>query len=151
MLSRIAKICLDHPALAWSGIAAATALSLCGALRLETAVGYRALLGAEHPAVERLDTMTARFGGGLAMAVVWGCEDAAPCENALDPVSLAMAHRVASAMVLLPGVLRVDSPATSPLWFAPALGIPERRTLVDPATGNVDRIELDSFGRLEDR
>ncbi len=144
MIGSLARSCLERPRLAWAAIFFATALALAGTLRLETAVGYRALLGAGHPAIAQLDALSARFGGGLSLAAVWGCAEGAPCESALDPLPLEMAYQVAKTMRALPDVVRVDSPATSPLWVAPPLGLPERRFLVDPATGSTAK-DLDAL------
>lgn len=111
-------------------IAAATLLAGAGIMRVETAVGYRAFLGADHPVVREFDEFVERFGGGLPLLAVWSCAASAACDGALDERSLRMADAVARRLAVVPAIRRVDSPATSPLLFHPAIGLPQVRTMV---------------------
>jgi predicted RND superfamily exporter protein len=127
-VERLASFSLRRPGLVLALLLALVAVSAAGALRLSTEVGYRAFLGASHPAIVQLDGFLARFGGGLPVAAVWVCGES-PCESVLEPSSLLMSDAVASALSGVPGVARVDSPATSPL-LVEDFGLPEARTLV---------------------
>ena len=135
-MGRLAEWSLRRPRLVLVGLLLATAALAAGLPRLETEAGYRAFLGAEHPAIRKLDAFAARFGGGLPFAVVWSCAESPACEDVFEPAPLEMAHGVARLMEAVPGVARVDGPATSPLLTAPAIGLPEARRLApegDPA------------------
>lgn len=109
--------------------ALATSLAAVGVARLEPAVGYRAFLGEAHPTVQGLDDFVERFGGGVPVLAVWSCRESAACRTAVDEPSLVMAADVAARVSAVPGVLRVDSPATTPVLVQPAIGLPESRRL----------------------
>lgn len=123
-------------------LAGVTALLSPGLLRLRTGVGYAALLGADHPVVRELDAFVAEFGGGLPMMAVWVCGEGTPCRDALDRASLRMAEDVARRLGTVPGVLRVESPATTPLLVPAPIGFPEVRRLAPELDG------AESFARL---
>lgn len=116
-----------------------------GALRLETEAGYRAFLGADHPAVRALDATAQRFGGGLPFAAVWSCGESRACDSVFDPRSLAMAHAVARGLEATAGVRRVDGPATSPLLAPVFLELPEVRRLAP------DGVPVDELDELAER
>ena len=128
-MSGLTALCLRAPAASGAALIALTLLLGSGIARLSSEAGYRAFLGADHPAVARLDEFAARFGGGLPFAIVWSCAESEPCDRVFDPASLRMAHAVARALEAVPGVVRVDGPATSPLLVRPAFGLPEARRL----------------------
>ncbi len=119
---------LGRPRLALALLAAVTALSATGVTRLSTDAGYRAFLGSRHPAILELDAFAARFGGGLPFAAVFRCGESPACARVFDPLALRMAHDVARTLEALPGVGRVDGPATSPL-MVPDFGLPTLRRL----------------------
>ena len=121
----LTRFALRRPATTLVLAAATTALLATGLPRLRTETGYRAFLGAAHPAILALDRVAERFGGGVPFAVIWSCAESPACENALDRRSLAMAHDVARFVSGLPGVLRVEGPATSPLLVQELLSLPE--------------------------
>jgi predicted RND superfamily exporter protein len=126
---RLAELSLRHPRATLCLVLAATLLAGLGATRITSEAGYRAFLGAEHPAVLELDAFAQRFGGGLPFAAVWSCGESPACESVFDPASLAMAHAVARGMEGAPGVRRVDGPATSPLLVPVLFELPEVRRL----------------------
>ncbi len=128
-MHRLAAQALRHPRATLAALAAASLFFAAGATRLWTDAGYRALLGAEHPAVREIDAFTRHFGGGLPFAVVWGCAGSTACQSVFDPRALRMAHDLARRLEGVPGVLRVDGPATSPLLFPEPLGLPVARRL----------------------
>jgi predicted RND superfamily exporter protein len=111
----LARLALAHPAAALVAALAATLAFGLGLPRLEPDVGYRAFLGAEHPSVRRFDAFLARYEGGLPMALVYTCEDAAPCRSVFDPPALEMARAVSDAVAAAPGVRRVESPTRTPV------------------------------------
>jgi predicted RND superfamily exporter protein len=111
----LTRFALRHPASSAALILALTGVSVVGALRIETRAGFRAYVGADHPAVRRLDAFIARFGGGLPVAIVWSCARAAACQSVFDAASLEMAHAVSTALERTAGVRSVQGPATSPL------------------------------------
>ena len=125
----MSTLALRHPRVALALVLLVTAWALIGVGRLHTGVGYRALLGPHHPALERLDRHLDRFGGGLPVAAVWTCGPGRACESALDEASLQMAAAVGERLAALPGVRRVDSPATAPVLVPAVIGLPETRWL----------------------
>lgn len=129
-MTALAHLSLRRPRTVLVALAVATIALGAGLPRLRTEVGYRAFLGAGHPAVRELDAFVARFGGGLPMAVVWSCETSPACDGVFDAASLGMAFELAGGVATLPGVRRVDGPATSPVLVRPEIGLPEARRLV---------------------
>ncbi|MDJ0849449.1 MAG: efflux RND transporter permease subunit [Myxococcota bacterium] len=125
----IARTSLRRPAATLALLALVTLGLGSGALRLESEAGYRAFLGAEHPALRELDAFVERFGGGLPFAAVWSCRESSACASVFDRASLAMAHDVARSLEATPGVRRVDGPATSGLLAPVLFELPEARTL----------------------
>ncbi len=125
----LARCSLRYPILAWGCAAIVTGLMALGLPRLETDVGYRAFLGPDHSAVAQLDRFADQFVGGIPIAAVWSCRESAPCDHVFDPNSLAMAHSVAAALARVPGVQRVDGPATTPLLAPQTIGLPRLRRL----------------------
>ena len=126
----LTRAALRSPRLAMGLLTALTLLLAAGIPRLETDVGYRAFLGADHPVVRTFDEFLARFGGGLPVAVAWGCTDPAPCRSVFDPVSLQMAARVARTLEATRGVSRVHGPGTSELLMPNAEGFAVRHFVV---------------------
>jgi predicted RND superfamily exporter protein len=92
-----------------------TACFAAGALRVQTDVGYRALLGHAHPSVQRFDAFLERFDGGFPLAALYRCGES-PCASVFEPKALAMAAGVAAKLEHAPGVRRVESIASAPLW-----------------------------------
>ncbi len=130
--------CLRRPLVVLLIAAAFTLALAAGALRVGVDTGYRALLGADHPMVRELETVAARFGGGVPFAIVFRCEAPAPCRSVFDASALAMAHDVAVALAALPGVRHVEGPATSPLLAPELFDLPRARQLAPdgkPAAG----------------
>jgi predicted RND superfamily exporter protein len=121
-MQRLARISLSHPVATLTALAALTALLGIGALRVETDVGYRSLLGREHAAIARFDAFLERFGGGFPVVAVWSCEETARCESVFDDDALRMAAQVAEALASEPSIRGVESPATTPLLVPDANG-----------------------------
>jgi uncharacterized protein len=114
-MHHLTRLALAHRAVAGVALAAITAVLALGALRIETDVGYRSLLGRHHPSVERLDVFLERFGGGFPLAAVYRCADTLHCDSVFDPAAIAMAARVAAALEDVPALRHVESIATAPL------------------------------------
>ena len=110
-MKTLARFALAHPLATLAAALAATLAFGAGLLRLETDVGYRAFLGADHPAVRRYDAFLARYEGGVPMALVYTCEGSAPCRTVFDASALEMARAVSDAVASAPGVRRVESPS----------------------------------------
>lgn len=126
---RLVAFCLRRPALA-VGVALALTLGLgAGMLRVGPETGYRAFLGAHHPVVRALEAVAQRFGGGVPFAIVYHCGRGAPCASVFDANALAMAYALTAEISRVPGVTRVDSPATSPLLAPELLDLPRARQL----------------------
>jgi len=141
-MERLAAWALRHPA-AVAAVALALAAGLVpAALRVGNDTGYRAFLGAGHPVVRELDAVAARFGGSVPFALTFRCEDAAPCRNVFDPVALALAHTLATQLAAVPGVRRVDGPATSPLLVSELFELPRARQLAPGGVPAPDLAEL---------
>ena len=124
------RVALAWPRATAAAIGGLTILALFGVARLETEVGYRAFLGAEHPIVREFDAFVERFGGGLPMLAMWSCTTSRGCNDALDDSSLRMTADVVDKLAGYPSILRVDSPATSPLMVRRVIGLPVMRTLL---------------------
>ncbi|NNL85720.1 MAG: MMPL family transporter [Myxococcales bacterium] len=131
-MHRLTALSLNHPV--WIGLAllAATSFFAAGLARIETAVGYRAFLGEEHPALRALDRLADTFGAGYGMAAVWRCGPSEACDDVFDASSLLMAEVVADELRERAPFVRVDGPASSPLWSldgsAPRLLYPPEAT-----------------------
>lgn len=133
-MDRLASLCLRAPLRVLLVAALATAALGAGALRVGTDSGYRAFLGAGHPVVRDLEEVTTRFGGGVPFAIVYRCGDGAPCESVFDAGALAMAHDLAEEIAALPGVSRVEGPATTPLLAPELFDLPRARRLAPGGT-----------------
>jgi len=125
-----ARWSLARPRATAAIIGTITLVAVVGVSRIESAVGYRAFLGAGHPLVRDFDGFVERFGGGLPMMAVWTCAEGGTCDDALDERALRMADAVVRELADVPAIRRVDSPANSPLLVRPAIGLPETRVLV---------------------
>jgi hypothetical protein len=123
-MERLTDLALRWPLLT---IGLAIALSVTAGLRAtgaESSSGAHALLGASHSEVQRLERFLARFGGGYPVVVAWSCgETGDPCRSALDAASLAMAHAVGEELLQEAHVLRVSSPAHTPILLPSSDGI----------------------------
>jgi len=137
VLGHLTALTLRRRGVAWLILALITLLAGLGIARLDSAVGYRSLLGERHPVVRELDAFVERFGGGLPLVAVWTCAES-PCDGVFDARSLRMAHAVARAMEPVAGVRRVDSPATSPLVAPELLDLPRARRLAPDGTPVAD-------------
>jgi predicted RND superfamily exporter protein len=104
-----------------------TLLLASGLPRLRTAFGYRVLIGDDHPAIQAIDGLIERFGGGLPMLIAWECGDGHPCESVFDRTSLSMAHAVAEALAPIDGIQNVQGPANAGLLVPDANGFAIRR------------------------
>jgi predicted RND superfamily exporter protein len=142
-VTTLARKALAHPRAVLALAVAATLFFAAGIPRLETAVGYRAFLGAEHPAVRDLDAFLTRFEGGLPLALVYACEGSAPCTSVFDASALEMARDVSAALRGAHGVRRVESPASA-IVFVPARPPfpPRPRRLVEDGVPAPDRALL---------
>jgi predicted RND superfamily exporter protein len=148
-MQRLAAWASSHPrAVLVLGLALAAGLG-SGALRVGTDSGYRAFLGASHPVVRELDAVAARFGGGAPFAITFRCTEAAPCRSVFDPLALALAYELATALASVPGVRRVDGPATSPLLVAELFDLPRARRLAPDGAPAPDLAELVEHARRD--
>jgi uncharacterized protein len=139
----LARFSLAHARVVLAAALVATLFFAAGLPRLETAVGYRAFLGAHHPAVRDLDTFLARFEGGLPLALVYACEGEAPCASVFDATALEMARTVGTALRGAPGVQRVESPASAIVFLPSRPPFPPRpRRLVEDGAVAPDRERL---------
>jgi predicted RND superfamily exporter protein len=141
-LNRIAAFSLRHPALAVALALLATLTLGVGALRVGPETGYRAFLGDHHPAVLDLESVTSRFGGGVPFAIVFHCDADDPCHSVFEPQALAMAYALSTEIAKLPGVARVESPATSPLLAPELFDLPRARQLAPDGKVAPDVAEL---------
>jgi uncharacterized protein len=149
-VTRLARLALTHPRAVLALVAAATLGFAAGLARLETAVGYRAFLGAHHPTVRELDAFLERFEGGLPLALVYACEDGAPCASVFDRDALEMARDVTAALRGARGVRRVESPATAVVFLPARAPFPPRpRRLVEDGEPAPDREALGERARAD--
>lgn len=141
-MQRLAAWALARPALVLALALAATLGLGAGALRIRADGGYRAFLGAGHPVVRDLDAVATRFGAGVPFALTFRCRETAPCRSVFDPAALEMAYRVATEIAAVPGVRRVDGPATSPLLVGELFDLPRARRLAPDGVPVPDLAEL---------
>jgi hypothetical protein len=131
-VQRLTRLSLARPRVALVLLTGVTLFFAAGALRVETDVGYRALLGRSHPAVERFDAFLERWGGGFPLAALYRCGESPACDRVFEPRAIAMAADVARQLERAPGVRGVESVATSALWV-PGDDGPVARRLIDAA------------------
>ena len=70
MLARLTALTLRRRGVAWLVLILVTLAAVLGIVRLDSAVGYRSLLGEHHPVVRQLDAFVERFGGGLPLVEI---------------------------------------------------------------------------------
>jgi predicted RND superfamily exporter protein len=140
-MQRLTRLSLTHPLATLAALAALTAVFGAGIPRLSTDVGYRSLLGSDHPAVVRFDAFLERFDGGFPLAAVWSCAQTSRCTSVFDDEALRMAADVALTLAGAPGIRRVDSPATTAL-LVPGEEEPIARTFVEGGRLAPDRAWL---------
>jgi hypothetical protein len=140
-MQRLTRLSLTHPLATLAALAALTAVFGAGIPRLSTDVGYRSLLGSDHPAVVRFDAFLERFDGGFPLAAVWSCAETSRCTSVFDDEALRMAADVALALAGAPGIRRVDSPATTAL-LVPGEDEPIARAFVEEGRLAPDRAWL---------
>jgi predicted RND superfamily exporter protein len=148
-MERLAAWALRRP---WAAAALALALAAglgAGMLRVGTDSGYRAFLGASHPVVRELDAVAERFGGGVPFALTYRCAQGAPCRSVFDPPALALAYELARQLAAVPGVRRVDGPATSPLLVPELFDLPRARQLAPGGVPAADLAELAERARRD--
>ncbi|CAG1010347.1 hypothetical protein BURK2_04021 [Burkholderiales bacterium] len=126
-MERLTRLVLHRPVVAALVLSALSVFFGTGLLRLRADTGFRAYLGAEHPVVRELDGFIDRFGGGLPVAAVYRCAEPAPCRTVFDRSALEMAAAIARELATLPGVRKVESPATSVLLVPSEDGFAVRR------------------------
>ena len=149
-MTRLARLALARPRAVLALAVAATLFFGAGIAKLETSVGYRAFLGAHHPAVRDLDAFLDRFEGGLPLALVYACENGAPCASVFDREALEMARDVTASLRGAPGVRRVESPATAIVFLPARPPFPPRpRRFVEAGEPAPDREALAERARAD--
>lgn len=128
----LTRFSLGHPWAMLALLGAITAFFSVGALRVETDVGYRALLGRSHPAVARFDAFLERYDGGFPLVALYRCGESPGCTNVFEPDAIAMAADVVARLEGATGVRGLDSVATTPL-FVPGEDEPVARRLAEAA------------------
>jgi len=141
-VERLAAASLRHPLVTLALALLGTLAFAAGMPRVGSDAGYRAFLGAHHPAVRELEAVTTRFGGGAPFAIVYSCRGAAPCTSVFDAQALTMAYALSSEIARLPGVARVESPATSVLLAPELFDLPRARQLAPNGVPAPDLREL---------
>ncbi len=129
-MQRLTVLSARHPRLTLALLGLLCVLAARLALQLEVVVGNEAWVGAEDPELVRLEAFQERFGGGDPVLIAFECFEAAGCDDVFSNPALRMAHDVARSLERAPHVLRVASPATSPLLVASASGDLEARGFV---------------------
>lgn len=126
----LTRFSLRHPGAMLALLGVLTAFFAAGAVRVETDVGYRALLGRSHPAVARFDAFLERYDGGFPLVALYRCGESPGCAQVFEPDAIAMAADVVARLEGAPGVRGLDSVATTPL-FVPGDDEPVARRLAD--------------------
>jgi predicted RND superfamily exporter protein len=132
----------DHPRASLALLAALTLAFAAGLPRLETDVGYRSVLGRQHPTVARFEAFLGRFGGGFPLAAVYDCTGIPACDSVFDPDALRTAAAIAGSLAAEPSIRRVDSVATTPLLLPGEEGEVAVRHLVEQGAAAADREHL---------
>jgi hypothetical protein len=131
-MHRLTLLCVRRPWVVLVVVGLLAGVAGWSITRTRTAVGTDATLGKRHPTVSQFERFLERFGGGYPVLIAYECSKQGPCENALDPDALAMAHAVSQEMARSRFVSRVSSPATSRLLTSSGdLGIEARQLVVD--------------------
>lgn len=138
MFTRVAVTYPRATLVAWLMILLACA---AGIPRTTAEVGYRILLGDDHPSILEIDRFIERYGGGLPVVVAWGCGEGLPCESALDERSLEMAAGVEAALGDHRSVKSIASPANTPI-LVPGQGGVSIRRLWDDGVVSADLADL---------
>ncbi len=147
-MTRLTEISLTYPRSVLTALVMVTVLFAAGLPRLETDVGYRAFLGEEDKEVRKLDDFVARFGGGFPIALIWSCADTSFCSDVFEPKALRMAQDLSRTLELMPGVARVESPATSILLTPSSDGF-DVRYLVENGEVASDVSELSTRAKID--
>ena len=126
-LERLARFSIDHPRLIVTVILAATVGLGASLPSLEQKFGYRVLLGGDHPAIVRLESVMDQYGGGFPAQIVWRCGDGAPCESVFSPSSIETARELEEALGNVEGVRATLSPASTSLLVQEGDGFAAKR------------------------
>ena len=143
-MHQLTRFSLLHPVITSLGLLAITLGLGLGLPQVRTEFGSRVLIGADHPAIQKLDRFIARYGGGVPHYIAWECGPGRPCASVFDDASLTMVDRVTSELTPLTGVRRVYSPSNAPVFVANEAGFSIRR-FVDG--GEISQ-ERDALARL---
>lgn len=114
-MHRLTKLSLHHPVATLLTLTVVTVALASSLPSLQKEFGYRVLLGGDHPAIQRLEGMMDRYGGGYPAYVVWRCGDGAPCESVFDDESVRTAAAIEESLSSSPAITRVTSIASAPL------------------------------------
>ncbi len=140
-MDRLTRFSFYHPTAVLLVLASATLFLAAGVPRVQTAFGYRVLIGDDHPSIRALDSLVQRFAGGNPVQIVWSCGAGQPCETVFDRESLEMAHVVTEALAASDGVRDVKGLANAALLVPDANGFAVRR-LVENGAPAADVEEL---------
>ncbi len=141
-MSRLTSWSLRRPWLVVLLAAALVTWCAVAAMRLPTAIGVESALGPHHARIQEFHAFIERYGAGHAILLAWSCGRVADCDGVLDEISLRAVARVGRALEPSPGVIRVESPVTTPLLVGdPGLGF-SRRWLFDGEEPAPDRAAL---------
>jgi len=126
-MHRLTEFSLRRPWLTLGILLAITVVLGVGMLQLEPRFGYRVLIGEDHPAVKKMDTLIADYGGGAPALIAWECGAGHPCSHVLDEDSLAMARDLTFQFGQNQHVVEVLSPTNAPLLVPSTDGFDVRR------------------------
>ena len=147
-MASLTRLALQYPRAAALIVLLITIGAGVGLPRTWTNVGYRVFLGPEHPAIESLDRLIDRFGGGLPVLIAWECGEGHPCSHALDERSVRMADAVEAALLEHPLIRQVASPSSAEIVVPTTEGFDVRRLLEDGQTPP-DAVELIERARAD--
>lgn len=142
IVERLTRAALDRPRTTLVLLVTATALLAAGALRLETDVGYRSVLGRDHPAVANFEAFLSRFGGGFPLAAVYDCAQTEHCSSVFDPDSLRTSAQIAAELAGEPAIRRIASVATTPVLIPDGDEDVQARRFVEDGVPVADRAAL---------
>ncbi|MEE8164253.1 MAG: MMPL family transporter, partial [Myxococcota bacterium] len=131
LVHQLTRLTLNRPKSVLLALGAITAFLAAGLPNLRTEFGYRVLVGDDHPSIVALDELIHQYGGGFPLYIAWECGDGFPCDTVFDIESLEMAYSLTRTMSAFPGIVNVESPATTGLLTPAAGGFDIRRFVED--------------------
>ncbi len=135
-MHRLAEFSLRRPWLTLGVLLVITGVLGAGVPRVKPAYGFRVLIGADHPAIQALDSLIDEFAGGYPARIAWKCGRGEPCNTVFDAASLEMADALTQELAAAAPVMNVLGPANAPVLVSNADGFAVRRFVENGVTAS---------------